>query len=340
MAMSEAAGFHHYQSAHCESGVTSNLLRNQDVAISEAMAFGIGSGPFFIHIPWLKVMDVPLTSYRSFPGTIFKKTCARLGIPYEYRRFRDPLGGTRALDQYLLENRAVGVQGNIYWLSYIPERFRFQFNAHNLVVYAKNDDGTYAVSDPVLETASTCPAGAMVKARFAKGMLAPKGLIYFPRAAEVSRENIRWEAAIRAGLRETVRRMLYSPLPLAGVRGIRFLAKRMRRWPQMYPDIQVRKLQVANVVRMQEEIGTGGAGFRFLYGAFLQEAGELLGNAVLKQAAHDMIAVGNVWREFATLAARFCKNHLVSSFEEIPVRLLVIAERAAAIYRALWRDYL
>jgi hypothetical protein len=338
--MSEAADFVHYQSAHCESGVTSNLLRNGGLDISEAMAFGIGSGLFFIHLPWLKVMEIPLTSYRSFPGSIFKKTCARLGIACEYRRFSDPVRGMRALDQYLAQDRAVGIQGNIYWLSYIPERFRFQFNAHNLVVYRKNADGSYAVSDPVLETASVCPSGAMVKARFAKGMLAPRGLIYFPRTTTLSQTGIAWEAAIRSGLRETVRRMLYSPLPFAGVRGIAFLAKRMRGWPKKYPDLNVRKLHMANVVRMQEEIGTGGAGFRFLYGAFLQEAGELLGNSVLKQAASQMIEVGNAWRGFATQAARFCKDHPDVVFEQIPEQLIAIAERERAIYRDLWRHYL
>src|SRR4051812_47055106 len=125
--------FHHAQSAHCESGVISNLFQNGGVPLSEAMAFGIGSGLFFLHVPFIKVMGLPLTSYRSFPGSIFKKACRRLGIPFEYQKFRDPLQGTRALDDHLSRNQAVGVQSNIYWLPYIPERFRFQFNAHNIV---------------------------------------------------------------------------------------------------------------------------------------------------------------------------------------------------------------
>ena len=36
---------------------------------------------------------------------------------------------------------------------------------------------------------------------------------------------------------------------------------------------------LGNIVRMQEEIGTGGGGFRFMYAAFLQEAGDVLGLA-------------------------------------------------------------
>ncbi|MDR2215501.1 MAG: BtrH N-terminal domain-containing protein [Nevskiaceae bacterium] len=338
--MSDLIRFQHHQSAHCESGVTSNLLRHAGVQISEAMSFGIGSGIFFLHLPWIKVMDIPLTSYRSFPGTIFKKNCRRLGIAYEYRKFRDPIRGARALDDYLRAGRAVGIQANIHWLSYVPEKFRFQFNAHNLVVCARNEDGSYIVSDPVLETTSICPASAMTRARFAKGMLAPKGLIYFPQLQENHTDKLPLENAIRSGLRETLRRMLFSPVPFAGVRGIRFLAGKMRQWPTKYPDLAMRKLHMANVVRMQEEIGTGGAGFRFLYAAFLQESGERLGSQVLKDAARNMTEAGNAWRDFATLAARFCKGTLEQPFEEISDRLLTIADQEQAIYQTLRRHYL
>jgi ABC-type multidrug transport system ATPase subunit len=299
--------FQHQQAAHCESGVISNLLKNIDVPLSEAMSFGIGSGLFFIHLPFVKVMELPLTSYRSFPGTIFKKTCRRLHIPYEFHTFRNQLKGERALDDFLAQKQAVGIRSNIFWLPYIPKQFRFQFNAHNLVVSRKNDDDTYEVSDPILEEKSTCSAHAMSKARFAKGVLAPKGLIFFPKRPETPIEA-RLEKAVRQGIRETTQRMLFSPLPFAGVRGIRYLSRRMARWPQKFPELDQRKLQMANVVRMQEEIGTGGAGFRYLYAAFLQEAGTRLNNEALKAAALRMSEIGDVWREFATLAARSAKT--------------------------------
>ncbi|HBK71973.1 MAG TPA: peptidase, partial [Flavobacteriaceae bacterium] len=47
--------FTHYQSAHCENGVVSNLLKHKGHDISEPMVFGIGSGLFFVYIPFLKV---------------------------------------------------------------------------------------------------------------------------------------------------------------------------------------------------------------------------------------------------------------------------------------------
>ena len=72
--------FEHHQSAHCENGVISNLFRYNGLPISEPMAFGLGSGLFFTHLPFLKVNGIPGTSYRIWPGLIFKRVSKRLGI--------------------------------------------------------------------------------------------------------------------------------------------------------------------------------------------------------------------------------------------------------------------
>ena len=59
--MSDQA-FRHYQHAHCESGVTANLLRHEGIDISEPMAFGIGAGLFFGHYPALPTAYGPVLS--------------------------------------------------------------------------------------------------------------------------------------------------------------------------------------------------------------------------------------------------------------------------------------
>ena len=60
--------FQHRQSAHCENGVTSNLLRFYGVDLSEPMVFGIGSGYFFSHMPFIKLNGMAVTSFRVLPG--------------------------------------------------------------------------------------------------------------------------------------------------------------------------------------------------------------------------------------------------------------------------------
>src|SRR5688572_12530781 len=117
--------FVHRQYAHCESGVSSNLIQHAGPAVSEAMAFGIGSGIFFAHLPFVKIMGLPLTSYRSLPTTIFKKCCKRLDLDYKYKKFSSADKGETFLNDLLDAKKIVALQTNIYWLPYMPERFRF-----------------------------------------------------------------------------------------------------------------------------------------------------------------------------------------------------------------------
>ena len=61
--------FKHTQAAHCENGVTTSLLRHHGVnQITEPLAFGIGSGLFFIYIPFMKINNGPAIAFRTQPG--------------------------------------------------------------------------------------------------------------------------------------------------------------------------------------------------------------------------------------------------------------------------------
>ena len=65
--------FEHIQAAHCETGVTRNLLRNTGIdKMTEPFAFGIGSRLFFVYIPLLKINDGSAIAFHTLPGDIFK----------------------------------------------------------------------------------------------------------------------------------------------------------------------------------------------------------------------------------------------------------------------------
>lgn len=298
------AGFRHVHAAHCESGVTTALFAHGGLAIDEPMVFGLGSGVFFFHAPFLKVMGIPLTSYRTYPMAIFRKTCKRLGIGYRSRRFFTRARARAALDALVDAQTPVALQGNLFWLSYFPREFRFQFNGHNFLVIGRSGSD-YLVSDPVLESPTVCPASALDRARFARGPLSPRGLIYYPVSFP---KTIDYRPAIRRALKDSCRSMLRAPVPIAGVRGIRYLGRQVRRWPTTLRSPERTRLFLGNIVRMQEEVGTGGGGFRFMYAAFLQRAGETLDHEPLLRASEMMTASGDAWRRFAEAAALVVKD--------------------------------
>ncbi len=295
--------FSHTQSAHCESGVTANLLRHGGIDISEAMAFGIGCGLFFGYLPFVRLNGLPLVTYRSAAGHILKRIGKTPGITMHQQKFRDKDQAMAALDAALDNSIPVGLQTGVYWLPYFPSSLRFHFNAHNLVVYGKEGD-EYLISDPVFPGPVRCPAADLARARFASGALAPKGKMYYLTQLP---EELKRRPLIVKGIRSVCKMMLDSHFPLIGIKGIRFLADRLERWPERLGRKSA-DLHIGHVVRMQEEIGTGGGGFRFMYAAFLQESGDILQDQSLRDYAAQLTRTGDGWRQFALIAARICKN--------------------------------
>lgn len=130
--------------------------------------------------------------------------------------------------------------------------------------------------------------------------------------------------------------MLTIPVPMFGVKGIRFLAKRMRKWPAKF-GAKGAAHNLGQVIRMLEEIGTGGAGFRFIYAAFLQESSVALQQPWLNEESREMTAVGDLWRDFAIQASRCFKNRDAANitYDTLADQLNKIADTEQAIFTRL-----
>ena len=325
--------FQHYQSAHCENGVISNLLRHNNIHISEPMVFGIGSGLFYVYLPFVKINHAPIASFRTLPGAIFKRIASRLNIKIKREKFASKKKAMQALDEIIATGQPVGLQVGAFHLSYFPPAYRFHFNAHNVIVYGKKDD-QYLISDPVMEHPTFLTSEELVRVRFAKGAFAPNGHMYYPVSFQ---EQIDFSTAIKKGIKKTCREMLKTPIPIIGVRGIRFFSKQVRKWLSKHGSKKA-ALYLGQMVRMQEEIGTGGGGFRFIYAAFLQEAGEFLKMKRLDDLSEEMTQAGDLWREFAITAARIYKKRYPAdqqTFDQAADKLLKIADREEATFKKL-----
>ena len=323
--------FTHHQSAHCENGVVSNLMKHNGFDVSEPMVFGIGSGLLFCYIPLLMVNHAPAITYRAMPGFIFKRFAKRGGIKIKREKFKDPKKAKERLDKNLENNNPVGLQVGVYNLVYFPDEYRFHFNAHNLVVYGKQND-QYLISDPVMETVTTLTEKQLEKVRFAKGAFAPKGHIYYPTNFP---NELNLEPAIKKGIKQTCREML-APMPVVGVKGIRTIAKLIRKWPKKKGH-KVANHYLGQIVRMQEEIGTGGGGFRYIYAAFLQESSKILNNEKLAELSKEMTEIGDLWRDFAVDASRIYKNRgaKTDGYNDVAKQLDNIADREEVFFKKL-----
>jgi Domain of unknown function (DUF4872)/Butirosin biosynthesis protein H, N-terminal len=318
--------FLHHHAAHCESGVVSSLLRHEGIDITEPMAFGLSSSLSFAYLPFIKMGGMPLISFRMPPRAIIKGVAKKLPATFAFETFSKPAAGQQRLNQLLDQGKVVGLQTSVYWLPYFPEDMRFHFNAHNILVYGREADD-YLISDPVFEMPVRCPADDLQRARFAKGVLAPKGLLYYPMS--IGSRAVAPDAVL-AAIRRNCKIML-GPIPLVGVRGMRMLAKKIRRLDVDSPD----SLSfVGHIIRMQEEIGTGGAGFRFIYAAFLQEAASLTGHTQLLPLATRLTQIGDDWRQFALTTAQMVKRRVPMN----PIQLAGMLDQLAVAEQAFFKE--
>ncbi len=308
--------FEHKQFAHCESGVVSTLLSSYGLNISEPMAFGITSTLSFVYLPIIKINGLPLIAYRELPKNIINKISKVLGIKIKTETFKDPLIANKRLSALVNdEKKLVGLQTSVYYLPYMPEDMRFHFNAHNLLVYGK-EGSKYKISDPVFEDVVECEESKLMRARFAKGAFAPKGFLYYP---EDTKQSIEISHAIKKAIKKNAKSML-TRFPFAGIRGMKRLARKIEKLHK--DDSKYIQLFLTHIVRMQEEIGTGGGGFRFLYAAFLKEAMEYdLDNNILEKSSSLLLKAGDTLREFALLCVNGSRKIDTLNLEKISNKL-------------------
>lgn len=328
------ARFTHQQAAHCESGVVSSLLRHHGLDISEPMAMGLASAVSFAYLPFIKLNGLPLIAYRMPPKFILGGIQKRLGVKFRFKKFARPEDGMRALDEKLAEGKLVGLQGSVFWLPYFPEDMRFHFNAHNMLAYGRQGND-YLISDPIFEHTVSISREDLQKARFAKGALAAKGLMYW---VESMPQKPDMETAICKSIKRSAFIMLKTPLPIIGIRGIRFLAKKIAALDKTLQSPKKIKLYLGHIIRMQEEIGTGGAGFRFIYASFLQEAAAITDNMQLMEASKMMTEAGDEWRRFALETTRMCKNKDDMDLPALAASLNRCADKEAACWQFLAKN--
>lgn len=294
----------HRQAGHCESGATSNLFKFYGHDISEPMAFGIGNGLYFSYIPFLKIQFAPMISFRNLPNTVFHRSMKYLDIDATViRKIQDPKEAMLALDRNLEKGIPTGMQVGVFNLTFFPPEYRMHYNMHNIVCFGK-EGNLYHISDTVMETPQVLTYEDLLRVRYAKGAFAPKGKMYWINSMK---KDLDIKSAVNAGIKKTVYEMIKIPFPLIGVKGIRWMSRDLRKWPKKHGNEKA-AFYLGQIMRMAEDFGTGGAGFRYIYGAFLKEAGEKFNHSGLMEASVMMGKTANRWREFTYIGARNCKS--------------------------------
>jgi hypothetical protein len=293
----------HYQGGHCESGSVSSIVKNYGYDLSEPMAFGISSNIGFVYLPFVKIWGRPLIAWRMLPQSIVKGVQKRLGIKFYIKTYDNEQEAMDELDRLLDEGKAVGIQGSVAYFKYFLGDFRIPNNSHMTIVIGREGD-EYLINDPLFDYATRVHRDDLRNARFSKGPQAPKGFMFYP--LEIP-ENIDYKKAIKKAVKHVPFMMLQPMFPYYGVLGMKSFARMIRRLRNNPNKKTVRGL-MNHIVLFQEEVGTGGGGFRYMYAAFLREAYDLLKIPELLEASKKFVAIGDKWRLAASSCGKFIQG--------------------------------
>ena len=296
--------YNHKMAAHCESGTITSLLNNRGLEITEALVFGISSGIFFGYFHKMKSFTFPTFIVRNKPGQMRTNLSKRLGIKFHTKKFRRPDEGQTVLDQLLEKNIPVAVQVDFFYMDYIPSWERVHINVHFIVIVGKKGS-KYIVSDSYFPQLVELESESLRKARFAGGSMSPKGFLFYP---EFIPDKIDYQKAIIKGIKKSCFNMLKIPMPFLGVKGIRMMARKIVDWPSFARDTEHLSHEIMKINILLEDQGTGGAGFRFMYATFLQQAADLIKRPELNDFSARMMEIGDGWREISLFSARIGKN--------------------------------
>ena len=296
--------FNHKMAAHCESGTIASLLNHGGLHITEPLVFGISSGIFFGYFHNMKSFAFPTFIVRNKPGQMRVNIEKRLGVRFKSYDFKDPAKGKQQLDRLLDNKVPTAAQVDFFYMDYVPSWERVHINVHFLVVIGK-EAGRYIISDAYFPKMVELDSTSLEKGRFAGGTMSPKGFIYH---LDRLPGEINYNAAIMKGIKKACFYMLHVPIPFLGVKGMRLFAKKVVEWPKFARDTEHLSHEIMKINILLEDQGTGGAGFRFMYATFLQQASELVGKPALKELSGELMKIGDGWREISLFSARIGKN--------------------------------
>lgn len=346
-------GYRHAVASHCESGSLRNLLAYNGLSVSEPMVFGLGSGPLFYYLFFAKGPSTfPLVGQRNAPSNIVKNFARLCGVDVSLKRYGSAAQAMARADELLAQGVPVTATVDMFRMKYLPSFLRVHAPFHFIVLIGKNDRA-YAVSDPYSQKLGVLERADLEAAWETHAPLAKDNLLCHVRRVP---PQVDFKRAVRKAMLRTCRDMLGPPLFagalwFVGVAGMRTYARAMRQWPSKYRGVALREGMIFNAIAFEDQ-GTGGAAFRLVYGAFLQEAAALYGSRALEELAQRLIEHGKTWRaasrqlvtlsrpipmEDASYQDWFAKGGaaLQQGLDEVSQRFLAFADFEQAFYRDL-----
>ncbi len=317
--MGKIENFKHESGIHCESNTIMKLLKNYGEDVSESLIFGVGSGPMFYFLKNIRpngVFAFPAT--REPGGELIENINKLTDIQFFSKKFKTEEDAFGLLHQKLNEGELVAVSVDMYYMKYLPPFLRVHTPFHFLLVIDRDEENnTYTVSDPYHTDLAVITYKDLKTAWSTNGLFARDNFLVY---IEKKPDNVDWKPAVIKSIKRVCKKTLLPPvirniLSFIGPVGMRKFAKYFRNWPNTMKALDLQEALFFTSAGFEEQ-GTGGGGYRLMYGKFLQDISDRYGWNQLNELADRILEIGQKWRKNSLEMVRLGKKIPTESEEK------------------------
>jgi hypothetical protein len=301
--------FKAFSGHHCITTAMRHIFVHHGYDISEEMLLGLGSGLSFFYGEY-KVMPFPFIGMRERIG-YFEESLARcLNIDIQIYQTNSVKKAYNTLKELISQDIPVMIYVDMAYLKYLNLSEDAHFGGHAIVVFGiDEEEGITYVSDrddtrqKITLNDNEVPIDFHVvsleeleKARGSKYKPFPpknKWLTFdFTHIKTIDK------SVITSAIRETTEKMINPPIKNLGIKGIRTCAQKVLGWKN-FDDEKLKWSAFNGFIFINQIGGTGGGGFRKMYGNFLREGGTLINSEELTRLGDEYFAIGKEWDNIA-----------------------------------------
>src|SRR5271157_722826 len=286
--MTIVPNFTHEIGAHCESASLRDVLNWAGFPVSEPLVFGLDAtlGFAFIDNIAAGTQGMAQDFLGGMPffvggkqGTITKNSlvCRVLGAIIDEQTFASADKAWAAARNYIDAGQPLIICVDMYYLPYHSTFHQFHFGRHAVALAGYDASRDVAlVGDVEFADLQEVPVEDLKRARGSTfgGKYMGAHNTQFAIQARPDGKHPPIAAGAKLAIQQVVKNMLAASMSHEGVPALRKFAASIREWPDRMEG-NLAKNTLSQVYGYIEEYGTGGAIFRKLYQAFLEE---LLGN--------------------------------------------------------------
>ncbi len=282
----------HRVGRHCGSTSIRDICEYFGISdIEEPLCFGLGEGLGFWYLKDIPLSPSILIHVRTYP--LEKNFFTNLGVPFKWEQFSERAKALEALIKKIYNNQPALIQTDIYYLPYFNSSTHFP--GHAIVVWGVSEKKReFYVSDTKHPDLLSVPFDYMEQALYStEGFFKSLGNQFTPPFLLSLPPDM--EKVLKRAIFNTSYNMLNPSSPQEGIKAMRRWIEEIDTWAQL----EDWRWTARFTYQVIEKRGTGGGGFRLLYGDFLKEAAQYIPLLRERHLIDKMYRLGEKWREVA-----------------------------------------